>query len=130
MAQTYRKAQPYHEPRDDREVIVTENRDEAVVVDDNPLLAKVQLLVQYLMGIILSLLTLRFLLALFGANPSNGFVNVIYDITAPLVAPFQGLFNIASGTAGARFESETLFAGLVYLLVGIGIVKLIDIFRR
>lgn len=130
MAQTYRKVHTYHKPDYDHDSMIAEDGNEAVVVDEKPLLTKAQMIVQYLTGIIVSLLTLRFILALFGANPGNGFVNFIYDVTAPLVAPFQGLFNITGRVAGARFEFETLFAGFIYILVGIGIVKLIDIFRR
>ena len=40
-----------------------------------------------------TLLTMRFLLKLFGANPANGVVSFVYTLTAPLVAPFRGIFH-------------------------------------
>ncbi len=130
MAQTYHKSKIYREPTYDHDMIVTEEGNAAVVADSNPAITKAQMVVQYIVGILLSLLAVRFLLALFGASQTNGFVDFIYGVTAPLVAPFQGLFNITSTAGVARFEFETLFAGFIYALVGVGIVKLMDIFRR
>lgn len=131
MAQTYRKVRTYHDPAYGHDEMVADENQDALVVNDNPLLTKVQMIIQYVVGLVVSILTLRFVLALFGANSANGFVDFIYDITAPLVAPFQGLFNISTRVvAGARFEYETLVAVLVYALIGVGIVKLIDILKR
>lgn len=130
MAETYHKVRSYREPVHDHDTVVTEEGNAAVVADTNPTITKAQMVVQYVMGIILSLLALRFLLALFGANQANGFVDFIYGVTAPLIAPFQGLFNVSATAGVARFEYETLVAALIYTLIGVGIVKLMDIFRR
>src|SRR5439155_261724 len=61
---------------------------------------------------------LGFLLA--GANPSNGFVDFIYDISDPLTDPFQGIFTNRSVDGGifepaslGRF-TQSLFEGLDY----------------
>ena len=65
---------------------------------------------------------LGFLLA--GANPSNGFVDFIYDISDPLTDPFQGIFTNRS-VDGGIFEPASLIAMLVYLVSGALLIALI-----
>lgn len=81
-----------------------------------------------LAGIISGLLLVRFLLSLFAANPANPFADFIYDLSSPLVSPFQGLFGVDTGldTPGSHLEVETLVAIVVYYLIGWAIVHLID----
>src|SRR5881227_1330119 len=55
---------------------------------------------------------LGFLLA--NANPSNSFVDFIYDISDPLTDPFQGIVSNRSVDSGV-FEPASLIAMLVYL---------------
>lgn len=84
--------------------------------------------VWWLVGLIDTLIAIRFLLRLFGANPAP-FVRFIYDITWPLVAPFHGIFNTTQ-VDRAVFEPECIIAALIYLLIGWGIVSLIRITSR
>jgi hypothetical protein len=65
-------------------------------------------------GVLLTLLGIRFLLMLLGANPSNGFANFIYDVSHPFVAPFFGLFSYQEQFGASKFEFETLIAMVVY----------------
>ena len=58
---------------------------------------------------------LGFLLA--AANPSNGFVDFIYDISDPLAEPFQGIVSNRS-VDGGTFEPASIIAMLVYLVAG------------
>jgi hypothetical protein len=76
-----------------------------------------------LFGFIEVLLTLRFVLRLLGANAEAGFAQLIYGVTAPLVAPFQGLFGTVQSDASV-LESASLVALIVYALVAWLIVKL------
>lgn len=78
---------------------------------------KVQQVVYFLYGILAGLLTLRFVLALFGANRSNGFADFIYGVTGPFVAPFRSLFNVDTDFGFSRFEIETIVAIIVYGLL-------------
>ncbi len=128
MAETYRKVSRYREPVEDRNAVVEEEN--LAVADANPGVTRAQMIVRFVLGVLLSLLALRFILALFGANQANGFVNLVYDVTSPLVAPFRGLFNLEASSGVARFETETLVAAFVYMLIGIGIIRLLDIFRQ
>ena len=85
-------------------------------------------IVWYLAGILLVLLGLRFILALFGANTTNGFANFIYSTSHPFVAPFFSLFNYHNYNYGtSHFEIYTLIAMLVYALVAWGIAKLFSL---
>ncbi len=83
-----------------------------------------------LIGFILfSLLALRFVLSLLGANRNNGFADFIYSITYPFVAPFFGLFNYDPQFGVSRFEYETLVAMLFYALV-LGIIARVVMLGR
>lgn len=81
-------------------------------------------------GIIISLLGLRFILSLLGANRGNGFADFIYTTSRPFVSPFFGLFNYQPRFGVSRFEFETLIAILVYGLLTALIVWVINISRR
>lgn len=74
-------------------------------------------LIYFVGGVIIALLAIRFLLALFGANPANGFANFIYTCSHPFVVPFFGLFSYSERLGVGRFEYETLIAIVVYAIV-------------
>ena len=84
---------------------------------------KVQQGIYILFGFIEVLLAIRFILRLFGANAQAGVAQLIYGVTGPLVAPFQGLFGTVQ-VEGSVFESQSLVALVVYALVAWLIVKL------
>lgn len=73
-------------------------------------------LVNLIFAIIVSLVALRLLFTLFGANQLNGFVAWVYAASQPFVAPFAGIFQDLS-IFGGRIEMATLVALLVYGLV-------------
>lgn len=56
---------------------------------------------------------LAFLLA--NANATNGFVDFIYDVTDPLVEPFQGIIANEAVDSGI-FEPASVIAMVVYLV--------------
>jgi hypothetical protein len=88
--------------------------------------------VWYIFGFIEILLAFRFALKLLGANPNNGFVDLVYTVTGILTAPFDSIFGVKSATSGdiqSVFEPSILVAMLVYALVAWGIVKLINLNR-
>jgi uncharacterized protein YggT (Ycf19 family) len=81
-------------------------------------------IIYYLLDVLEVALGLRFLLLLLGANPSAAFANFVYTLTAPLVAPFQGIFT-RSVVNGAVFDWSTLIAMVVFALLAYGLVRLI-----
>lgn len=86
-------------------------------------------IIYFIGGFIVSLIALRVLLLLLGANPSNEIVNWIYTWSTPFVAPFSGIFGqdatIVSGAGtvtSSVFDWTALIAlvviGLIFGLVG------------
>lgn len=75
-------------------------------------------------GILEALVALRFVLRLIGANPSNAFVDWVYQWSTPIVAPFSGIFGqdatVVKGV-GAVTASVFDWTALVALVV-IGII--------
>src|SRR6476660_5924159 len=49
-------------------------------------------LVYLVFGVIEALVAIRFVMLLLGANPNAGFTSFVYNVTGPLVAPFEGIF--------------------------------------
>jgi hypothetical protein len=85
--------------------------------------------VWYIAGVLLVLLAFRFVLALLGANPTNQFANFIYSVSHLFVSPFFSLFGYNLRYGVSRFETYTLIAMLVYLVVAWGIAKLVTLKR-
>lgn len=113
----YVRQERMHVVRDDEPTTVVDNRIAPV-----PIAARI---VYLLGGIITTLLGLRFVLSLLGANRGNDFANFIYTASHPFVAPFFGLFNYQEQFGVVRFEFETLIAMLFWGFVTWLIVQLI-----
>jgi hypothetical protein len=79
-----------------------------------------------IVGVIDILIAARFLGKLFGASAQSDFVNFIYAVSGPLVAPFQGIFG-NGGSKVNTFETADLVAIVVYAVIGWGLVMLIRI---
>jgi hypothetical protein len=110
--------------------LVDGDRNEVVVDRVNP----VERAIYLIGGILLSLLALRVIFALLGANPDNGIADFVYTITYPFVAPFFGLFgyDVQYGMQYgiARLEIETIVAMFVYALIIWGLAQLATIGDR
>jgi uncharacterized protein YggT (Ycf19 family) len=91
-------------------------------------LFKLTQVVWYIFYVVETLLAFRFILKLLGANSGAGFSQLIYSMTAPLLAPFQYVLP-ADVVRGSVFEWSSLLALLVYWVLAWGIVKLILIGR-
>jgi hypothetical protein len=83
-------------------------------------------IVGLLVGVIDILIAARFLGKLFGASSQSAFVSFIYQVSGPLVAPFQGIFG-DGGSKANSFETADLVAIVVYAVIGWGLVMLIRI---
>ena len=82
----------------------------------NTLLYKVQSLADILLYIVTTILMIRFVFKLLGANPAAEFTQFVYALSAPLMAPFQFVFT-ADAVNGAVFEWSVLLALVVYWAV-------------
>lgn len=90
-------------------------------------------LIWFITGTIGVLLGLRFVFKLLGANPSSGIVDFVYGVTNVLTAPFDNIFGVASTSTenfSSVFEPSIIVAGLVYLLIGWGLVKLLNVNQK
>jgi len=88
----------------------------------------------YLLLIILeSVLALRFIFRLLGANDENPFIMFLYQATLVFTYPFTTLFEspLQNGIAVSAYKLEftTLVAMGVYALMAYILVRIIDIFR-
>ena len=87
-----------------------------------------QRIVWFVAGLISIIIAIRFVLLLLGANQAAGFTDFIYGLSGAFVAPFVGIFG--EPTYGASvFEVSSLLAIVVYLLIALGIAKLLTIGR-
>jgi uncharacterized protein YggT (Ycf19 family) len=77
-------------------------------------------------SLIVSLIAIRFCMRLLGASGQADFVRFPYGVTAPLVAPFRGVFP-ESGAGSYILEPESLMAIAIYLLIGWAVVALVRI---
>ncbi|HEV8574827.1 MAG TPA: hypothetical protein VGR43_08980 [Dehalococcoidia bacterium] len=68
-------------------------------------------------------LRLAFLLG--EANAANGFVNFIYDVSDPLVEPFQGIFTNDGLSGGGIFEPASVIAMAVYFVAAALLIAVI-----
>lgn len=103
--------------------------DDSTALAENPVNVLAQV-VYFIGGTIMTLLAIRFLLSLFGANTANEIVHFVFAVTQPLVAPFFGLFNTNVQTIVGRFEYETLLAIVGYGLLATAVTYFLSLFDR
>ena len=91
--------------------------------------ARVPQIVYLIAGIIDTLLVIRLVLKLLAANPAAGFTTLIYGVTNPFVALFEGVFPNAQNR-GNVLDLAALLAIIVYSLLAWGIVRGIEVLQR
>lgn len=126
MPHTYQKTEPHS--------LVPTRYDQfdLDIADDTPdymTLSKTQRAIQLVVGFITGLLAVRFLLALFGATTRSSFGTFVQDLSHPFAVPFQGVLNRAPVAEGMRFDTAALLGVVMYLVLGLLLVKVIDVFR-
>jgi uncharacterized protein YggT (Ycf19 family) len=82
--------------------------------------------VWFIVGVVDIFVAARFLGKLLGASAQSAFVNFIYQVSSPMVAPFTGIFG-NSGSKTNTFETASLVAIVVYAVIGWGLITLIRI---
>ncbi len=100
---------------------VVENRLHVMPTPAEQQLAKLERakqIVWFIVGLIVALLALRFVLLALGANPANGFASFIYGLSGIFVAPFEGIFGSEPAAGASYYETASLIAMAVYLLLG------------
>lgn len=114
-------------PDDTSTTTTTERSMEEAPASGSVLAARV---VSYILGVIEVILAFRFVLALLGANRSNDFAQLVFNLSHPFVQPFFGLFGYTPSYGASHVEVYTLVAMAVYAIVAWGIIALIRLPRR
>lgn len=83
-------------------------------------------LLNFFLAVVEGFLGLRFLLKLFGANANTGFVDWVYEMSDVLLEPFRGIFPARIFDNRYVFEFSTLFAMLMYAIIGLILIYLIN----
>lgn len=81
-------------------------------------------IVWFVLNILESLLAIRFVLKLLGANPAAGFSQFIYSVTYVFAQPFLNVFRMTR-VAGSTIEWTTLLAMLIYYFIALALVRII-----
>lgn len=81
-------------------------------------------------AVTLVLLFLSFILELFGANPTAGFVDWVYRSTQRAMAPFRGIFEPVTLSDKSVLDVSVLFAMIVYGFVALGLHLAIEWLTR
>ncbi|MEX0668479.1 MAG: YggT family protein [Candidatus Saccharimonadales bacterium] len=87
----------------------------------------VESLTNFFVGIVEVFLGLRFILRLFNANTASEFVTWLYGVTDQLLEPFRSIFPVRAVQPGFEIEFSTLFAMLVYAVIGMVVIWLSDL---
>lgn len=131
MAENYPEREPYREEhreerRPDERAPERERQWEEFPEKPGPSVIKANRVINYVFRILESLILIRLLLKALGGNIANAFVNFIYTITGPFVAPFLSVFNIpVISTSIGVIELGSIVAIAFYVLLNYAIVKLI-----
>jgi uncharacterized protein YggT (Ycf19 family) len=80
-------------------------------------------------GIVEALLIIRIVLEALAANPNAGFTSFMYNITNPLVSPFQGVFATPQ-SHGSVLDVAAILAIIVYALLTWGVARLLELAQR
>lgn len=83
--------------------------------------------VWFIVGFISVFLAARVVLMLLAANQGNAFVDFVYAVGGIFAAPFFGIFGYEPAYGNSVFEISSVVAILVYVLIGWGITKLINL---
>ncbi len=81
-------------------------------------------IVLWFFSILETMIALRIVLKLIGANPESFIGSLIYGITFPFLIPFAGVIKSPT-TDGMVLEISSIFAIVVYALIAVAFEKLI-----
>jgi uncharacterized protein YggT (Ycf19 family) len=94
----------------------TQSREDALTIKFA--IGKLNDYIQWFVMVLESILLIRFVLRIFGADPTNPFASFILALTQILLVPFGGLLpNPGFRPPIQAFEFTTLFAALIYFLI-------------
>ncbi len=87
---------------------------------------RIKQMIYFIFGVISVLILMRFVLLLLGASQASSFVQLIYGVSQPFVAPFLGIFGEPAFNASV-VEWASLIGVMVYMLIAYGISRLVEL---
>lgn len=78
--------------------------------------------------IIETLISIRFIFKLIGADPNNGVVKGIYEISGIFVDPFKGIVSGNWYIGDFYIDVDAIIALIVYMIMAFIVVELIKVF--
>jgi uncharacterized protein YggT (Ycf19 family) len=87
-------------------------------------------LVNFIVGLVVVLLSVRFVLKLLSASTASAFVAWVYDTTQPLLQPFEFAFPTSAVRGGYIIEFTTLFALFAYVFGGYLVQEMLEVINR
>lgn len=81
-------------------------------------------IILWFFSILETMIALRIVLKLIGANPESFIVSLIYGITSPFLIPFAGVIR-SPATDGMVLEISSIFAIVIYALIAVAFEKLV-----
>ena len=96
---------------------VDEQKRSIDAANQNSAIARIVRIIYFIFGVLEVLLGLRVILHVLGANPDNGFANLMYAITQPFVALFATLFADPKLGGFAVLELTTIVAMIAYAII-------------
>lgn len=84
-------------------------------------------LIQTFVGLAQIILGLRLIFQLFDADRTNGFVNWVYGMGAPLLEPIRGIFPAVEYSNKYILDMPNLFAILGYAFVGYLLLVIVNV---
>ncbi|MBD3280318.1 YggT family protein [Candidatus Dojkabacteria bacterium] len=91
------------------------------------------MVIDFVFGLAIVGLTVRFLFRLFDANPFSDFVQFVYDSTQPLLDPFRGIFEPDVIEPGSVVEYSSLIAIVFYMFLAwllAEIIYMIEVYAK
>ncbi|HVS58636.1 MAG TPA: YggT family protein [Candidatus Saccharimonadales bacterium] len=81
-------------------------------------------LINFFLWLVEIFLAIRVILRFFAANPTNGFVQWVYNSTDALMQPFRGIFPTANIGNNHIIDFSALFAMVIYGLIAMAFAAL------
>lgn len=113
---------PVHQANTDDD---SHNREDALTIKFA--IGKLNDYVQWFLMVLEVILLIRFILRMFGADPSNPFASFIITLTQILLVPFANIIPPLSLHANQAFEFSTIFAMGIYFLIFFALKRFLSI---
>ncbi|HET7657496.1 MAG TPA: YggT family protein [Bacillales bacterium] len=91
---------------------------------------KVSKWINIILEVVEAIIGIHILLKLFNANPNVPFVNWMYQLSAPLLRPFNGIFHDMVFQGKYVLDLSAIFALIIYGIIGYLLILLVGSFSR